>query len=599
MLKRYRVALLAILVTLALPSCGFLSSLWGYLNPPPPKQFGGAFETLAVDTYLNPAWGSLGATDGTDPIGDADAFAVLMKGSAYTPWSQITRLTAAQVLATSFQKYQASLDAVMFEGHGAPGINALQDIDTPGYTADQQYWGVGDDYANSAGKNSINNYQQNFGTGYSAITGRLKWLFNLSSDTVAAPAYVDPNDPQWTAVWSKAFGGSLHGIYGSWQQPGTCSDPNQPPIGRTCDITNGHTGQYFAQNILPTSSSTEGNDIHDAWIEAFMEAGQDARWTMYEDENARDDQISGPGDGTAPPSYASTLSGSIDFFFSQPPSVTGVNSVSVAAVTFALNPQSLTNEAINASSAAAQYEPQAVATPISNSDNGSVYKASTNYGGTQQQYATSGAVVYTGPKPANPIAFSQSTALSAAENFISTTYTMPSDAVLYSTLNFWDYSLGAGTVVNDATEFIFHHANSAISGFDGIKVVVSDKETITRTCTTYTSIPPLNKPVCTAWNTATTNAPYISAAYRLWRSQAGANSSVQPAGATSIDAATAASALPSNFVITAYQQGWWYPDMVTPSSNGARAAWIFTIAGARRVGVDAYTGQILGSTMEI
>jgi hypothetical protein len=176
---------------------------------------------------------------------------------------------------------------------------------------------------------------------------------------------------------------------------------------------------------------------------------------------------------------------------------------------------------------------------------------------------------------------------------------MPSDAVLYSTLNFWDYSLGAGTVVNDATEFIFHHANSAISGFDGIKVVVSDKETITRTCTAYTSIPPLNKPVCTAWNTATTNAPYISAAYRLWRSQAGANSSVQPAGATSIDAATAASALPSNFVITAYQQGWWYPDMVTPSSNGARAAWIFTIAGARRVGVDAYTGQILGSTMEI
>ncbi len=58
----------------------------------------------------------------------------------------------------------------------------------------------------------------------------------------------------------------------------------------------------------------------------------------------------------------------------------------------------------------------------------------------------------------------------------------------------------------------------------------------------------------------------------------------------------AASALPANTNITAYRSGFWLPNASVSASFGGRSAWIFTVDGQAQVAVDAYTGNILGST---
>ncbi len=595
MLKVLRIVI-PIATVIVFAGCGAISEIFQLLNPPPPKQYGGAFETLAVSASY--CCGNAIAINGdTDPVSAADSFAQLLKNNAVTPYSQIDREVEGGVLATSFQQYQASIDALFVEAHGAPSIVALSDIFTAG-TADQSWWGAGDDYGNANGAyvsgDTLPDFPRNYGSGRTfPIAGRLKWIFCVCSDTASAPSKVDANDPHWTGDWTPAFGGSLHGFYGSWQAP-------LPGGNRTPDVTTGHIAKIFAGEILPSSSSTEGTQIHDAWTDAFLQDAQDGRWALYEDSDARGDQLSGPGPGgsAAPPAYTNGLSGQIYYYYPQSPTPITVSSITVSPTTFALNPQSLVNENINAAGFAAQYEPQAVASPIMNSNTGSSYGANTNYGGSKQQYA-SGAIAYYGPSPESPVSFSQSTALTAAQNFVAATFGMPPDAVLYSTLNFWQYSPASGSAVNDAIEFIWHHANPAIGGYDGIKVVVSDQRRSTRVCDNFTDPEPPLKPICTQWSVIVTDTSYVSSGYRLWRSQGGVNTSIQPAGATSIDAKTASTALPSGVAITGYRSGWWYPDELDSSSVGARAAWIFTVNGEYRIGVDAYTGKILGSTMEL
>ena len=44
----------------------------------------------------------------------------------------------------------------------------------------------------------------------------MKWMFFLSSDSVAAPAGLE-SSPTWSANWAPAFGNGLRGIYGYWQ----------------------------------------------------------------------------------------------------------------------------------------------------------------------------------------------------------------------------------------------------------------------------------------------------------------------------------------------------------------------------------------------
>ncbi|HUY41402.1 MAG TPA: hypothetical protein VMV82_07525 [Candidatus Dormibacteraeota bacterium] len=559
--------------------------------------------TLAIDNYANPAI-DLGdpysVQHGYDPIGDVDNFAREMKGNTFTDWAQLARLTDAQVCATSFQAYQQSADVLFYRGHGWVGIDDLYGFNTGGYGPDQQWWGVGDNGGLTAENGGTVGCAGTTGyTGLSfPIQGRLKWIFDPGSDTVAAPSGVDPANPQWTADWRSIFGGSLHGLYGAWQSPGSCTA--QGTSTRNCDFTNSPTALDFSLLIVPgelNGTQVEGQDIHDAWVCAFMDAGQDGRWAIWEDASARNDIISGPGDGSAPPSYTSFLSGSIIFYYPANPNGYNVQSVTVAPTTFALNPQSVTNESWNARSLAQQYESQAVS-PVVNSDNGSTYVSKTNWGGVQYNYGQSGAVMYVGPKPRDPIAFSQSTALQAAETYISSTLGMPSDAVLYSVLQFWAYSPSTGAAVNDGYEFIWHHADSSVAGYDGIKVVVADRHLTTKTCVQWIYNDPPIKPVCEQWQVTTSDTPYISSAFRLWRSFTGTNSNIQPAGTTSIDAITAASALPAGANITAYQPGLWMPDANASSSEGARSAWIFTIGGREQIAVDAYTGQILGSTTE-
>ncbi|HUY40868.1 MAG TPA: hypothetical protein VMV82_04795 [Candidatus Dormibacteraeota bacterium] len=599
MLSRFKLALSFAVIAIVVAACN-VDSLLNILFSPQPQQFAGAFETLAVDNYANPTLDlndPYSVANQLDPIGDTDNFAHELKTNSVTPWSQIARLTDSQVSATSFQQYQQSVDALFYDGHGGPGVNALYGWGVSGYGYDEQAWGAGDTLAMVDG-DTINGIGGNQGTGERfPAGGRLKWIFDLGSDTVAAPPFVDPNDPYWTADWTPAFGGSLHGLYGAWQDVGSCPFGNPS---RTCDVANGTTAKAFGAYVMPGALSgnpLEGEDIHDAWVSAFIASGQDGRWAIWEDASARNDIISGPGNGSAPPSYTSSLSGSIIFYYPANPNGYNVQSVTVAPDTFALNPQSIANESWNAQSLAQQYEPQAVS-PVVNSDNGSTYVSKTNWGGVQYNYGQSGAVMYFGPKPRDAMAFSQSTALQAAETYVSSTLGMPSDAVLYSVLQFWTYSPSTGAAVNDGYEFIWHHANSSVAGYDAIKVVVADRHTSVRTCVDWIYNDPPIKPICDQWQVTTSDTPYISSAFRLWRSLAGTNSNIQPAGMTSIDAVTAASALPAGANITAYQPGLWMPGADASSSEGARSAWIFTIGGREQIAVDAYTGQILGSTTE-
>jgi hypothetical protein len=594
MLNGLRISFILAVLAALLAGCDF-SWLFNILNPPTPKQFAGSFDTLAVEAYASPGASLVGVA--YDPITEADTFARVLKTSGTANWTENARLTDADVCATSFQKDQQVIDALLFEGHGTVGLAALLEYNEDGYLTDQLYWGVGDTsdgIANLGGSGC--------GGGGSGETfpvgGRLKWMFLYSSDTVAAPPGVDPSNPQWTSNWNTIFSGSLHGLYGAWQSPGSCS--SQGTRTRNCDIVNSNVASCFSALVVPVTAANtilEGLDIHDSWVQAFSCGNQDGRWAIWEDSAARNDLLSGPGPGSPPPAYTGYLSGNLMFYYASDVSGYNVASVTVAPNTFILNPQSLTPEVFDRTSLTQEYESQS-STPVSVSDDGMVYRARASGGAITYQYGTSGAVMYFGSKPTAAMAFTQATAMQAAETYVGETLGMPSDASPYSVFQFWQYSPSTGAAINDAYEFIWHHSDPSIAGADAIKVVVADRHITTRTCEDWIYNDPPIKPICDDWQEVSTDTPYISSAYRLWRTTSGAASNSQPVGTTSIDAVTAASALPAGANVTAYQPGLWMPDPNTSYTVGARSAWIFTIGGTEQIAVDAYTGQVLGSVTE-
>ncbi len=308
------------------------------------------------------------------------------------------------------------------DGHGAPGTVALSYAGVSNAALNDSSWGVGNTEGSNVGLPSG-----------LPVTGRLKWMLFDTSDTTAAPASVDSTHPSWTANWLPAFGrpgGSLHGLYGAWQQPGTCNQAGQIQ-GRTCDITDPNNIGYlvagYAVPYLNSAGATyAGNAIHDAWVAAVGNAGFDSAWSIWEDANARNDIISGPGSGVNPPSYTSNLSTTIYFYYSQSIYGHNVQSIAVQPQTFTLNPQNLSNENINHTALVQQnssYLSNAIVT-----DDGVTYNVRQSSGSLRHLYGLSGAVLYAANSPEAALAFSQTVAQQAATSYVQGTLGMPADA---------------------------------------------------------------------------------------------------------------------------------------------------------------------------
>ncbi len=570
-LVRYSILGALCFVTLLGSDCNWV---WNFNIAPPvfPQNFAGTIETLAINQYQ-------GISDLSSRVSNADGFAVQMKNRG---WTQIARITDYDVHESSFGAQQSNVDALYFSGHGNVGTAALGYYNAGG-GCDTERWGPAS--TSDSSPYSCLNYGAPF-------TGRMKWVVLDSSDSVAAPPVVDPQDPLWTANWQPIFGSSLHGLYGGWQAPGSCKAPQGT---RTCDITDvADRGSKFGMMAVRHADGTNGLTVHKAWLTAVNQTNHDTGWAIWEDANAEGDIMSGPGDGSAPPTYASSLAQHQWFYYPANPGGRQVDTVPVSADTFALNPQDLAKESINDAGLAAQYASQS-SVPVTVSDDGSVYSATSGTGSINHFYADSGEVVYSNEDTGDPIAFDLATAQQTAVNFVTQTLGMPSDAVLTSTPQIWQVDPSDGSAANVGWEFIWTHSNG-LSGGDGIKVIVSDNNYfVSSRCSLYEYDPETRQRYCTEWSYTYADRPYVSYAYRLWRGLAGSDSNIQPVGQTSIDAQTAASALSPDAQITAYHAGLWAPDADTSSTGGARSAWIFTISGQTQVAVDAYTGEILGS----
>jgi hypothetical protein len=395
--------------------------------------------------------------------------------------------------------------------------------------------------------------------------------------------------------------GSLHGLYGAWQHPNLVGCPTQGVAGRSCDILDGtDVADYFGGYALPDPNSAvvgpqnQGGTIHDAWIQAFQSAGFDSEWGYWEDTLAGTDIISGPGNGVIPPTYTPVLSGVKNYYYQSSINGNVLTPMAVKATTFNLNPQDLVNESINHTALVNQYSADLPAPSIS--DTGKIYMVRQYPVVFKHIYGLSGAVMYAAPSQSNALAFTQTAAQTAATSFIQQSLGMPTDAVLTSVLERWQTTPSTGAAIPIAYEFIWTHANG-MGGGDAIKVVVDDWQTSTQTCTQTGIIgnDPNKGPIkgCIAWTTTYTDNPNISYGYRLWRKLGGADSSLQ-SGTTSIDAATAATALPAGDIVTSYRQALWSPPASVSSSKGAVSAWIFTVNGSQDVAIDASTGKYLG-----
>jgi hypothetical protein len=117
----------------------------------------------------------------------------------------------------------------------------------------------------------------------------MSWMYLSTSDTVSAPANIDP-DRNWTSDWSPAFGGSLHGLYGYWQTAGSC--PNSPiDQNRECDVQDDPQEVTLAQHLAQYLARSPVKTTHDAWVFANADVQRDI-WSIWEDANNRQDVIS-------------------------------------------------------------------------------------------------------------------------------------------------------------------------------------------------------------------------------------------------------------------------------------------------------------------
>ena len=389
MLKTALRALSLLLFAVGLVGCTAVAYLLNLLfAPPPPTQQPGNFVAYGVDYY---------AVGGSIP-GNTSALGAKNFANAFTAagWGQldIPILTDAQVTGGSFSSSNGSADVLYFRGHGVPGLVALSEQYVSSFPAANQAWGVG----NTSG--SFSGQVLKYSSAGLPASGRLKWIFLNSSDSVAGPPEYDSTDPDWTANWRKAFGGSLHGVYGSWQAPGSCASQGNPL--RTCDIqSDNDIDQLFAGYALPNPNSSavppinQGGYVHDAWMSAMQDAGYDSSWSEWEDVFAGTDIVSGPGAGAVPPSYTPVLNGTAQFYYNASTIGNVMTPMTVKRNTFTLNPQSLTNESINHAALAQQFATYLPSPAIH--DDGITYTVRQWPAVFQHVYGRSGAVAYASP----------------------------------------------------------------------------------------------------------------------------------------------------------------------------------------------------------
>jgi hypothetical protein len=477
----------------------------------------------------------------------------------------------------TIQQDIAQADLLYFVGHGFTG---LAKFTQDGCGGTPSAWGVG----------SISPLEP-----YSLpsrVNGKMSWMFFDTSDTVAAPQSVDPTHPDWIANWAPAFGGSLRGLYGYWQAPGSCPGDVQDPD-RNCDVTDDLTEEArVATDTARYLTASPPKSPHDAWWAANLNAGRDG-WSIWEDSNARVDVIS---DSSAS-NYAPT--GFLEYYWADIPSgiKATASAIAPAASTFSVVPYDLINEPLDDPTALQRVQQYYGRSVDAFTDNGAVSTAT--LGGIQADhyYGTSGAVVILGN--AQGWSTDVTTAYNAAVSYINSTAGMPSDAVLSSTVA--HYLSAGGAQSTTAWEFKWRHAGG-IYGGDAIRVVIDAVQHDKFTCTLW-AYGDFHIRECIDGYDTYTYTPNVLYSYRLWRTKSSVRhllSNGQPSSTapTSIDAYTASLSLPAGQqnAITAYSSGYWTGDtQLTTSTLGAVPAWIYTIGDNALSGVDAVTGQYLGT----
>ena len=566
----------AILITLLLSSCNFGTSKGsdGQSSAKP-----GSLVVLGIDQYQC----------GSSLSGVKAAAASFDSGMSGLGWNIALTATDSSVNASDFYNYENSVDAIYYGGHGDNGLFAFSDYCAGG----SQIWGVGND-----------NGDPNNMTGIPEPAGaRLKWIFAVSSDTVAGPIALAPSTgyPEDYAEWEAMFvaGGGIHGIYGFWQGAPdvtggvTCFTQDDPQ--GLCDITDGADGPVVKSllNNLYSASHTPMS-VHTSWVQAANDAGYSQGWSIMEDQNSLGDTFTGPN-GV----QNQVPSGNGLFYWGGPSGSITVNPVTVQSTTFTLSPLVITPAAINDQTIISEGQPYV--SSIAETNDGQTINLTTPSGDTVlHEYAVSGAISFYGGAHYNTPAFSQATALAAAEAFLQSSLGLPSDAVLVGEDENYIYNKATNSRSITGYTFDWGHSSPAIG--DQIVVLVDDDAVSTSTCTGGTKV--LNNPpakpvvICLGYTTTTTHTPNVSYAKMQWHAPSSTRRSIESAGRStggpSIDAYTASLSLPTGSVVTAYTSGYWYGN-TTMATTTAEPAWLFTIGGTTVIAVDAFSGVVLGA----
>ncbi len=594
---RLSAAALVAILSLAIASCG------GIIGPPTPTQTPAqntpqpSLDAVAgVGIYNNSdyspcTFNTLGPVDDTNI---QNARADLINELAGFGWSNTVNLSENSV--NSGLVNQSLSDTILiYFGHGSPGLMVFNN---------HQIWGVGSTSGyfrcdDVPGGNPVIAFLGS-NTQNMPITGNLHWVFSMSSDTIAGPPKTDScsDGPYWTADWHLAFStqGALHGLYGFWQHPLSLCN------GQIADVTSGQVGPVAHEFAQLANNRSTPLSVFTSYVEAAEDAnnGTSDKWAIWEDIANHKEALSTTG--------LSAPSGVIDFYDQE--LINGISTkstmtadtpespVTVQAQTFTLQPVNLVNEAIDDGSELSNIRNNADSNASYN-DDGLVRTAYDVCCSVEHLYATTGAAFFHAEIKNNAVAFDEPTALQAAQEFLSTSLGLPSDAVLTETDNLWNIQPSSSGQVQIGYKFVWQHSSPEYGG-DAVKVIVTDDYHVERTCTEYNeNEPPHNIPICLAWSNTVVNQPFISYGYRLWRSASSNRSMLstgQPAeGQQSIDAYTASLSLPSGFTVTGYTSGYWNGGPLDPNSTSAGLvpAWIF-YDGDFALAVDAASGAVLG-----
>lgn len=565
---------------LALTGCPKVSITAASSGYPASNGQPGNFATYGVSFYEDPTL-DFGIEYAPTPNDTADIFAQAMRNDQ---WSHVaagraTRLNEWGVTAPIFKNSFGSSDVVWFSGHGSDGQLQFAGAQMSLYPPDQQCWGPG----HLAQDGSCRNI--------SPVTGRTKWIFAYSSDSTSAPGSQWPQNPEATADWRPAFGGSLHGIYGFWQPPGSCQQPFDST--RKCDIKK-ELGPDFAKKLvqLLIEQQPQNKTVHAAWVMAAGTLGQFGNWSIWEDQFAKNDYITS---GTT-----SSPSGWIYYYNTLKSNGVQVGHVNVGNETFTLSSLSLRAEPVDDNTLLNQLQPYYGSPSVYTNDGVTTVARKDN--AFAQHYLATGATAFYGDMQYNAVTFDQTTALNTALTAITNGQGLPSDAVLTEVDNMYQTSADDGSSIQTGYQFVWKHSSSAF-GNDAIRVIVDDYQYMRNTTCAeydYTSPDPPLKPMryCATWNQVPVDNPNVSFMYRLWRSTGSSRQVQSVAGpssgtSTSIDANTASMSLPPGTSVISYAPGYWTGNAADPGNVGT-PAWVFQLSGGGEAYVDATSGQYLG-----